>query len=206
LPGDIGNFFDDDDYVLAYNDALDELGDATEVHEIYVTVKRRKWAVYADLRSVLPTTVLRVTAVWNPLSGKWLDPTTPRELDLNVGRGWEKIVDSSRWWFMRGLWTLGAFPVPGDDTSPLRVHCSALLDHVELDGGLATGLTLSPPIPRDFDMAIQEYMLSSLLSDRGESKKAIEHWASYKDGEQSLGDASTKRMSRDRVPRMGARR
>lgn len=206
LPPDIGNYFSTEDYVAAYNDALDEISDATEFFESWVGIKLRKWAVYADLRGLLPTTVLRVTAVWNVATQRWLYPTNTRELDETVGPGWEKQVGPARNWFMRGLWFLGMFPTAGDDSSLFRVYFSSLMQHVEVNGSLATGLTVRPPLVKDLTGAVEDYMLSSLLGDRGESKKALEHWADYKEQEMELGRVGKERMSRDNVPRMGLRR
>lgn len=206
LRADSSEFWSDQDLVDAYNDALDEIADATEIREIWVPMKRKKWATYTDMRGVLPTVALRVTGIWNPIADKWLDPTTPRELDNSVGRGWEEIVDTARWWFMRGMWHLGVFPVAGDDLSPLRVYCSALFPHVSLTGGLSTGLGVRAEVLPAAETAIENYMLSTMLSDRGETQKAISYWQDYQVGEKGLKEAHEFRMQRDRTPRMGARR
>lgn len=199
-------FFTVDDYVRAYNDALDEISEATEIYESSVYVKRRKWAVYTDLRGALPPTALRVTAVWNPLSQKWLDPTTVRELDATVGRHWERQSDQTRWWFMRGLWYLGAYPTAADDTSPLRVHFSALMPHVEALGGLGSGLTTSPDLPPDFHEAIENYMLYELMGERKEVDKSLEYYKRFMAQIPLLKDMGENRMRKDRTPKMGARR
>jgi hypothetical protein len=201
-----GKFFTTDDYVRAYNDALDEISEATEIYESSVYVKRRKWAVYTDLRGALPPTALRVTAIWNPLSQKWLDPTTVRELDATVGRHWERSADQTRWWFMRGLWYLGAYPVASDDTSPLRVHFSALMPHVKALGGLGSGLTTSPDLPPDFHEAIENYMLYELMGERKEVDKSLEYYKRFMAQIPLLKDMGENRMRKDRTAKMGARR
>ena len=206
MPANIENQFSDADFVDAYNDALDEVSDATEVYELNVTITARKWATYHDLRGMLPTSALRITAVFNVSNGKWLDPTTTRELDDTLGRRWERNVDYPRWWFMRGLFHLGIHPTVGVDDWKLRVYFSAMLPHVELNGGLSTGLTSSPNLPDDFDDAIERYMLSSLFSDFREGGKAVFHWQEYQQEETGLKDHSEKRMSRERTYRIGARR
>lgn len=199
-------FFSTADLVGAYNDALDELSETTEVNETYVVVKRRKWAPYIDLRGYLPPDALRVTAVWNMNTSKWLHPTTPRELDDTVGRQWEWKPDQSRWWWMRGLYFLGAYPVPGDDVSPLRVHYASLLPHVEEAGGLATGLTQRAPLPPDFADPIEHYMMYTLLAQRKETQKSLSFWQRYKEHEDELSNIARNRMRRDKSPLMGARR
>jgi hypothetical protein len=199
-------FFSTDDLVLAYNDALDELSEATEVNENYVTVKRRKLAAYVDLRGYLPPDALRVTAVWNPNTSKWLAPTTTRELDEYLGRQWENKPDESRWWWMRGIYFLGSYPVSGRDDNPLRVHYSTMLPHIEVDGGLSTGLTSSVALPPDMAEAIEHYMMYMLLVQKKESVKALDYWMLYKKHEQELRDLAHNRMRRDRTPIMGARR
>jgi len=207
LPRESANYWSDDDLLDAYNDAVDEIADATEFYERHVVVKRRKWAVYTDLRQILPTDALRVTAVWNIATQKWLAPTTTRELDESVGRGWEKNSDiNTRWWFMQGLWHLGAYPVAGDDTSPLKVYFAACPPHVMMTDSFNTGLQLTQPLPFDFNAAIENFMLSTLLADQRESTKAIERWNEFIQIISQLDDTSKQRMSRVRTPRMGARR
>jgi hypothetical protein len=201
-----GKFFSTDDYVRAYNEALDEISEATEINEASVYVKRRKWATYTDLRGALPPVVLRITAIWNPSAQKWLDPTTVRELDEKVGRNWENRTDQTRWWFMRGLWFLGAYPAAGDDTSPLRVHFSALLPHIREDGGLSAGLDSSPNLPPDCHEAIENYMMYKMLAERKEVDKSLEYYQRFFNQVPALKDVGSSRMRRDRMPRMGARR
>jgi hypothetical protein len=199
-------FFDQNDLILAYNDALDEISDATEISETYITVKRRKKALYADLRAVLPSSALRVTAVWNLATQKWLDPTTVTELDDAHGRQWEDKPGSSRWWFMRGLWFLGAYPVPGDDLQSLRIHYADLLSHISATGGLTSGLTSSTALPPDFTDAIENYMLYQLWAQRKETTKSLDHFKLYQLHEAELVDLGKNRMRRDKTPHMGARR
>jgi hypothetical protein len=199
-------FFTTSDLVGAYNEALDELAEATEVNENYVTVKRRKWAPYADLRGYLPPDALRVTAIWNPSTSKWLHPVTVQQLDETLGRKWEFKPDQSRWWWMRGLYFLGTYPVVGNDTTPIRVHYVSILPHVEENGGLVTGLTTSASLPPDFSEAIEHYMMYALLPQKKEGMKALEHYQRYKEHEGELEDLAKNRMRKDRTPQMGARR
>jgi len=206
LPATSENFWSDEDLVDAYNDALDEISDATELFEQSVVVKRRKWAVYTDLRGLLPTVALRVSAVWNMTTQGWIHPTTARELDQMAGRGWEKSNGTAQWWFMRGLWFLGAFPAPPDDMSPLKVYFSSMMPHVATAGGLASGLTSSPPMPPDCEAAIDSYMMSSLMADYKETTKAVELYREYQVHETTVTQSSERRMSRERTYRIGARR
>jgi len=199
-------FFADEDYVRAYNDALDEISELTEINESYVYVKRRKNSVYTDLRGIMPPTFLRITSVYNPNSGKWMDPITVRELDNTVGRHWEERPDTSRWWFMRGLWFLGSYPIPSDDVSPLKVWYTALLPHVEETGGLISGTSTSPDLPPDFTVAIENYMMYELLAERKETEKSLEFYRRFEDHMNPLKDIAENRMRRDRTPRIGARR
>lgn len=200
-------FFTLDDYVRVYNDALDEISEITEVYEQHVYVKRRKHALYADLRGVLPPTFLRITSVYNPHSGKWLNPTSVRELDNSIGRFWEKRAEHSRWWFMRGLWFLGAYPVAEDDVHPLKIWYTALMPHIKADGGKVSGTESIPDLPPDFHTAIENYMMYALLAERKEADKSLEYYKRFT--EQilpNLKDIAENRMRRDRPARMGARR
>jgi len=192
--------------VDAYNDTLDEISDATEFYEQSVVIRRRKKAAYVDLRGLLPTGALRVTSVWDISMQQWLHPTTVRELDQMVGRGWEKNAGLSKWWFMRGLWFLGTHPVPNDDTTSLKVYFSATMPHVDISGGLANGLNVTPPIQSNMDTLIDYYMLSSLLADFKESKKAVEFYSLYQETETEIRNTVKNRMVKERSYRMGARR
>jgi hypothetical protein len=199
-------FFSTSDLVLAFNNAMDEIADATEIHELTAMVKRKKGAPYADLRGVLGTNVLRVTAIWNPSTSRWLEPTTVDELDSLHGRRWERRTDESRWWFMRGLFFLGTYPTCGDDISPLRIHYSATFPHVKESGGLVTGLTTKPELPTDFTEAIENHMLYELFAQRKETEKSLAHYQNYAKAEKVLRDLGHNRMRRDKIPMRGAKR
>lgn len=201
-----GRFFTTDDYVRAYNSALDEISEATEINEGSVYVKRRKWSILTDLRGSLPSTALRVTSVFNPKTQQWLDPTSVRELDLSLGRHWERQFTQTRWWFMRGLWHLGAYPAAGDDISPLKVYYSALLPHVKATGGLVTGLQSTPDLPPDFSDVIEHYMMYELMAERKETEKSLEYFKRYLAAIPVLRNLGENRMRRDRIPKIGARR
>lgn len=201
-----GVFHSQEDVIDAYNEALDEISDATEIYEKNITVHLRKKATYLDLRGILPQEALRITSIYNCATNKWLDPITPRELDLQVGREWEGKPDTPRWWFMRGLWFLGVYPVTSDDTTALRIYYSALIPHVSSEGGLSSGLDVIPPLPPDAHIVIEDYMLGALWADRKEPQKAMQYWASYLEGEQQLKNLHEQRMTTVRTPRMGARR
>jgi hypothetical protein len=201
-----GVFFTTADYIRSFNDALDEISEQTEIRESTVYVKRRKMAVYTDLRGILPPGFLRITSIWNPQSGKWLDPTSERELDSTIGRFWEHNHGISRWWFMRGLWFLGAYPCPNDDASPLRIHFTLQMEHINEDSltrGLASKILDIPP---DFFTAIEFYMTYDLLTERKEVKKALEYYQMFQQQIPGLKDLAENRMRADRTPRMGARR
>ena len=199
-------FFGTEDYVRVYNDALDEISELTEINESSIYVKRRKSAVYTDLRGILPPTFLRVTSVWNPATGKWLDPLTVRELDDTIGRHWEERPDSSRWWFMRGLWFLGTYPVPSDDATPVKIWYTSLLPHVDAAKGNVGGTSGAADIPPDFDVMIENYMMYELLAERKEVDKSLQFYQRFTTQVGQLKGIAEARMSRDRTPRMGAKR
>jgi hypothetical protein len=202
-----GVFFTTSDYVRSYNDALDEISEQTEIRESSVYVKRKKWAVYTDLRGILPPNALRITAIWNPAGEKWLDPTTVREMDLSVGRQWETNVGQTRWWFMRGLWHLGTYPIAGSDDAPLRIHYTTRLDHITESDSQVTGLSSQPlDLPPDFSIAIENYMTYDLLAERKEVKKSLDYYGKFQEQMPSLKNLAENRTRRDRTPRMGSRR
>jgi hypothetical protein len=202
-----GKFFTLDDYVRVYNDALDEISEITEVYEKYAYVKRRKHALYADLRGILSSDFLRITSVYNPHSGKWLNPTSVRELDSSIGRFWERRAEHSRWWYMRGLWFLGSYPVAEDDVHPLKIWYTCLLPHVYIDGGKVAGISNSPDLPPDFHTGIENYMMYALLAERKEADKSLVYYKRFADQIlPSLKDMGENRMRRDRPAKMGARR
>lgn len=202
-----GRFFEPADYVRSYNDALDEISEQTEICESSVYVKRKKWAVYVDLRGILPPNYLRITAVWNPNTSKWLDNTTVRELDNTLNRSWETNIGSTRWYFMRGLWFMGCYPIAGDDASPLRIHYTKTLDHIVLSDSPNTGIESRPlDLPDDFSVAIEHYMMYDLLAERKEFEKSLEYYSKFAEQLPQLKNLAENRMRRDRRPSMGARR
>ncbi len=204
-PGE--SYFDPEDFVRVYNDALDEISDITEINESNVYIKRRKEATYIDLRGIVSPDFLRVTAIWNPTSEKWLQPTTPRELDETVGRFWEKRIDQTRWWFMRGIWHLGCYPTARDDENyPLKIFYCSLAPHIESTGGQLDGLSYRPPFPPDYADMIQDFMLYELLSERRETEKSMKFYERFRVAVEGVKTQGKNRMRTDRVAKVGARR
>ena len=199
-----GRFFELEDFVRVYNDALDEMSEFTEIQENYIYVKRRKGAAYTDMRGSLPPNFLRVRSVYNPLTNKWLEAMTVREMDDTVGRFWERRTGPTRWWQMRGLWTLGAYPAAGDDVSPLKVYYTALLPHIKIDNSLGDGVLSHTDVPHDFDSAVEYYMMYELLAERKETDKALQFYQRFQQQLPQLKDLAQNRTRRERIARMGA--
>src|SRR3989304_1473421 len=201
LRPDSATFFSDADMLAAYNDALDEVSEATDFFERQVMLRLREGAVYNDLRGQIPEEALRVVSVWNPALGIWLDPVTPAALDERARREWEKVTDTPHWWWMRGLWWMGVHPKPGNATTALKVYYCGLHPHASL-----SNTSFAPDLPPDGDDALEEYMLYAFYAQRKEAAKAAERWVRYSELERSLGDLKDKRQSRDRVAIVGKRR
>lgn len=208
LPSTSVNFWTDADIVRVYNDALDEISDATETYERSVVIRRRKNAIYTDLRGIMAPSALRIRSIWNPDIQRWLFPTTVKELDESVGRGWEKSPGpgTAAWWFMRGLWYLGIYPAADSDSTSVKVYFTACMPHVSIDGGLSHGLGAEPPIPHDFGRMVENYMLYALWSEQREAQKALAYWGMYKKQEQDFREFGQQRMNRPRTFRIGAHR
>jgi hypothetical protein len=202
LPATSGNFWLDSDLLSAYNEALDELSEATEFYERYATIPRRKKNTLHDLRGILPEEALRLTAIFDTNTNRWLVPTSVRELDLKLGRAWEDHTTSPLWWFMRGLFFLGVYPAAADDEGRLRAYFSAMHPHATE----ANQDIFRPSLPSDYDVTLEDYALYTLFADARETAKALEYWSAYQEQEKKLKALVSGRIAADYVPMMGAPR
>jgi hypothetical protein len=200
LPATSVNFWSDDDLLLAYNEALDEVSDQTEFVERYCTLPRRAGATYHDLAGILPEDALRVTSVQDLSNMLWLDPATPEELDQKIGRAWDVMTGDARCWFMRGLRVIGIYKTASNSSHPVRIYYSALAPHI------ATDQTVSPGLPADLEAALEEHILTELWVQARESKLALQHWSAYQEAAKALSEQMLGRVSRDYSPVMGQRR
>lgn len=190
----------EDDIALAINEGLQELSDGAEFFEREYTIRLRKSANYYDLRTCIPDTILRVTAIWNPTRNTWTRPVEVRELDENTSRQWEEVDGSPHLHFVRGLWWLGIFPHTTADDETLRLKCKALHPDLEDD------LDVPQQLPEEFHRAPVDYALYNLFSDDKEVTEAMNHWQKYGEKEAALKQRMETRTAKDRVSRMGQSR
>lgn len=172
----------DSDIGGAINEALLELSDATEFYERTFTVKMRKNANYYDLRSLIPEPILRITAVYNPANNVWLTPDDCLNLDLDNPL-WEKAAGEPTRWFMRAIWWMGIYPHPTTEEGLLKISCRVL--HPELADNQSP-----QQLPEDYQEALINYAIYTLLSDDRETPQALSYWAKYQLKEAELAAKS----------------
>jgi hypothetical protein len=191
-----------EDVDRAINEGLEELSDISEFYERYATIKLRQYAVYYDLRAVVPDTILRVTSIYNPTNNLWLRPTDVWELDYKTARQWEIVYGEPQKWQLRGLWWMGLYPATSTTNSILRVYYRSL--HPTL-----TDVTQSPQqLPEDYHTNLVDYAMYTLLADDMEESSSLRYWQRFNAAAQALKQqcSSGGRAARARVPRMGGPR
>ena len=184
----------------AVNDGVQELSDGGEFYETFATIKLKASTPYYDLRSILPQSYLRISAIWNSTTSTWLTAKTARELDERTTRTWETATGDSQYYIVRGLWWLGIFPTTTSTNKVLRVYYKALHPTLVHDSEEVKQL------PDEYADAITSYAAYTLWADDGELKKALNYWNGYNEQEQKLKLHANSRTSHARVGRLGGYR
>lgn len=179
------------------SDGLEELSDETEFYERMATIKLRRHATYFDLRTIGDNGFLRVTSVYNPTRGQWLEPTHYRDLDEKTARQWQTVAGEPDRWFVRGIWWLGFFPRPSATDGVVQIWGKSLHPRV-------TDESVRPhQLPEEYHQAVVEYAAYDLLAKDGETAKAMAHFSEYTERAAALRKRAHKRSSHARVGHLG---
>ena len=190
---DAGNrYFSAPDVKLAINEGYEEMSDASEWYELNAPIALVQDNQYYNLQLQFPSdkVPLSVTSVWNVQTSKWLDPTSPMELDATTFR-WGNTSGEPEAFFVRGLWVLGVYPKCAQNSGTLTVYYTAVPDPMVDDADL-------PGFDQEFHFGLIEYALYDLYSQEEETKQALLHYKQYLEHEKALRD-SVKRRTLDRV-------
>lgn len=188
-------FWTDQDIKDALNEGYQELSDATEWYERMTTFPTLSNRTYLDLRQLLSDTFLAPKRAINTITGKWLVPSSVRTQDHRA-RQWEKTAAEPEEIFMRGLWWLGFYPKPPDDTGSIRLYFSALPSDMSDD-------TDEPEMPEEYHDGIVAYAVYDLLAQDAETEKALLWWEEYVRYEIKLREYVANRTDMDRVGQLG---
>lgn len=189
------NFYSDDDIKDALNEGLMELSDATEWYERMTNIPLWKHRTYFDLRELLSDTFLAPKRCINHQTGKWLEPTSVRTQDRRAAQ-WEVTAAEPLELFMRGIWWMGFYPKPPNDTGHARLYFSALPPEMSSD-------TDEPEMPEEYHMGIVAYAIYDLLCQDAETAKALFWWNEYLGYERDLYSTVQSRITKDKVGILG---
>ena len=189
------NFWSDSDIQAALNEGLMELSDASEWYERMATIPLLSNRSYLDMRNVLSDTFIGPKRMMNDTTGKWMVPSSVKTQDLRA-RQWEKTAAEPEEFFTRGLWWLGFYPKPANDTGTARFYFSALPAQMTND-------TDEPDIPEEYHGGIIAYAVYDLLAQDGETEKAIFWWNEYLQYESDFVYYVKNRTTKDRVGQFG---
>lgn len=163
----------------AINEGLEELSDATEFYEQSSILKLRDEATYYDLRTALPSTVLRITAIYDSTTNRWLIPADVSDFDYYGVRQWELARGNPINFLVRGLWWLGLFPAIATGYS-IRVQYRGIHPPLQYS-------TESPQqLPETYHSSLVDYAVYTLLADDNEASAAMRYWQRYKAAESEL--------------------
>jgi hypothetical protein len=185
-----------EDILVAANEGLDELSEATKFYERFAPVPLKGGQTYYDMRGFLPNSVIGVNSVYNLTQQMWLKPRKFRDFG---GHRWHTVIGDPQKYLIRGLFWLGVYPRPGSDTGNLRVYYSSLAPHFKDSASVLSDL------PDDFVAALEDYALYCLSADDAETDKALIHWDSYLTREAALKKFVKERIVTARIGRMGRR-
>ena len=153
------------------------ISEASEWYETNETYGLTDGLMYHNLQLLLDKVPLRVTSVWNTQTNRWLTPCSVRDLDREIHK-WEEIGGEPEQWFIRGVWTLGLFPIPDDTGGTITIY------HTALPAALTT--TTEPGFPGEFQYGLIHYALYELFGQEAETREALRHWDIYEGYEKAL--------------------
>ncbi len=133
---------------------------------------------YTDLRASLAKEWLSITKAYNSGTSRWLGWSHWRQLDQWDFR-WSTVTGSPDKMFLRGVTSLGFYPVPSAATN-IKIFHTAIPARLSANGDI-------PGFPREFHPALVHYALYDLQSQDGETALAMKHWAEYLRVEKELG-------------------
>jgi hypothetical protein len=183
------------DIDAAINDGLAELSEYTRYFERTVSMPLKAKRTYYDIRGLTPEQPLSVTAVWHEPGVRWLTPINLSDIGINE---WEETTGNPTAWFMRGLWWLGVWPHPSEDTGEfIRIYYTGVAPSLTEDGQEPRQL------PDEFVPALEEYAMYELQQREGETDKALYWWGKYKERERLLEQHMAHRVTTARTGRIG---
>ncbi len=186
-------FWTEAEVQAAINEGYEEMSDASEWYERDHNLPLLSKRTYYDLRSALGgETVLTFQHAYNQTTRRWLYPGELRELDYRTFNQWEEITGQPEQFFVRGLFWLGTFPKAAADSGTIQTYFTALPPALFVDGD-------TPGSPEEFHYGLVEYALGDLLSQDGETQKALLHFKEYLTYEAGLKGWVEGRIALDRI-------
>jgi hypothetical protein len=190
------SYWTEEDVEDALNEAYEEITDHSEWYETSQNFTVYAHRTYHDLRYMLsdPSSFLRVAAVYNLTTNRWLEPTNKLLLDLHSYREWETVsVTEPQCWFMRGLWWLGLFPRKASDTAnAIKVFLKRMPTALANESD-------EPGFFEDLHDALVDYAVYDLLCQDHEFNKAQKYFDRFLTKAEDLKNRVEGRVLRDRV-------
>lgn len=165
------------DVQSAIQEGYQSISEATEWFETNETLGLTSGITYHNLQLLLTYVPLRVTSVWNTQTSQWMTPVSVRDLDREVFE-WEDVGGEPEQWFIRGIWTLGTWPVPDDSSGSIQIYYTAL--------PTALTATTEPGFPEEYQFGLIEYALYEMFSQEAETRESLMHWERYLAYEKAL--------------------
>lgn len=171
--GSSPDFWELDEVKQAIQEAWEDLALVTEWYRSRCIIPVQDDIVYYDLRDWYPEEVIKIRAIWDVSTDRWLHPSTWQEIQSGYQR-WEAVEAHPDRFFLRGNFALGVW---GKTTETLN---SVLLD--------VYTVAIPPPLcPDDYEIPFQEkfhealilYALYDLKSQEGEPDLALAFFGEY---------------------------
>jgi hypothetical protein len=166
------------DVDAALNEAYNDISDASEWYEKWVTIDLLHTRPEYDLRTVTSDTVLKVGKAFNETTHRWLIPTCTKELDGGY-RTWESTPGSATRLFTRGLWWVSYYPLTLSDTGTVRQYYATLPDPLAGDSDVEDDVAVMPVIVANLFSIIATWeepyatVLSGIASYTTDDDKAV---------------------------------
>jgi len=147
---------------------------------------------YYDFGSLIPD-FLAVTAMFNPVTKRWLFPTYLKQLE-DIRNDWELAIGNSFLFWPVNFRFVALYPKLSTSTGTLYIFYRA---HADTLSGSST-----PQIPEDLQQILEDYTTGDLLEQAEEFTKSQLNLANYFKGIQELKQATRKFRLPDYSPRL----
>lgn len=189
----VGTFYSEDDLNDSIQDGYDEVAVLTECVENAAQVNFQSELTFYDFASLL-TGYIRIFAIWNNNTNRWLDPISENELS-ELRDDWEISNSEPTNYCTESPRYIALFPRP-------LVASGYMICFYKQQADILIGTSV-PQIPVEHDDVLELYATADLLDQTQEYAKAVKYFQEYAARISDIKKAVNSRSLPDRVSALG---